>query len=192
MIPELVLASTSPYRAELLAKLGVKFTQRAPICDETPESGEAPADLVLRLAIAKAQSLEHQFSKPTIIIGSDQVADLGGEIIGKPGNHKNAVDQLKRFGGQQIVFYTGLCVLKGDEQYSRVVPTCVRFRQLDDQQIERYLSADQPYNCAGSFKSESLGAAITESMTSDDPSALIGLPLITVADFVTRLGIPVP
>ena len=192
MTADLVLASTSPYRAELLSKLGLKFTQQAPVCDETPIAGEIPKDLVLRLAIAKAQSLRGEFTEGTIIIGSDQVADLGGEIVGKPGNHKNAVAQLKRFGGRDIVFYTGLCVLRGDEQFSSVVPTRVRFRHLDEQQIERYLLADQPYNCAGSFKSESMGTAIVESMTSDDPSALIGLPLITVADYLTRLGLLVP
>lgn len=189
---KLVLASTSPFRAQLLNKLKLQFTQHSPDCDETALPGEAATDLVQRLSIAKALSLQPQFDKNTIIIGSDQVAGLDRQILGKPGDHRTAVTQLHQLAGNTVVFHTGLCVIKDDQQLSCVVPTTVRFRQLSDQQIERYLAADKPYNCAGSFKSESLGIAITESMTSDDPSALIGLPLIKVAEFLTRLGIAVP
>lgn len=192
MPANLILASTSPYRAELLAKYGLEFSQQSPICDETPLPNEAAKELVLRLSIAKAQSLTASFDTNTTIIGSDQVADLDGRIIGKPGDHETAVAQLQAQGGRQVVFYTGLCVIKGAEKYTCVVPTTVQFRSLEDDQINRYLAADTPYNCAGSFKSESLGTAIVESMTSDDPSALIGLPLIKLAEFLTRLGTPVP
>ncbi len=192
MHANLILASTSPYRAELLAKLGLEFSQQSPDCDETPLPNEAAPDLVLRLAIAKAQSLQANSNETSTIIGSDQVANVDGVIIGKPGNHENAISQLKNQAGRTVVFHTGLCVIKGDKKLTCVVPTTVKFRSLDDEQISRYLAADKPYNCAGSFKSESLGATIVESMTSDDPTALIGLPLIQLAGFINRLGTPVP
>lgn len=192
MPANLILASTSPYRAELLGKFGIEFNQQSPICDETPRPDENAPDLVLRLAIAKAESLQANFDANTTIIGSDQVANLDNTIIGKPGDHKTAVAQLQSQGGRKVVFYTGLCVIKNSEKLTCVVPTTVKFRSLNEEQIRRYLAVDTPYNCAGSFKSESLGAAIVESMTSDDPSALIGLPLIKLAEFLTRLGTPVP
>lgn len=189
---KLVLASTSPYRAELLNKFNVEYSQHSPDCDETPHAHETAEALVLRLAIAKALSLQADFDANTTIIGSDQVASLDQQILGKPGDQQNAIAQLRQQAGRIVIFYTGLCVLKDQQQLSCVVPTTVKFRQLSDIQIERYLAADTPYNCAGSFKSESLGTAIVESMTSDDPSALIGLPLIHLANFLTRMDIPVP
>ncbi len=189
---KIVLASTSPFRAELLNKFHLEYSQHSPDCDETPLPNEAAEALVQRLSIEKALSLQADFDAGTTIIGSDQVASLDRQILGKPGDHQNAVAQLRQQAGRTVIFYTGLCVVKDTQQLSCVVPTTVTFRQLSDQQIERYLTADTPYNCAGSFKSESLGTAIVESMTSDDPSALIGLPLIKLADFLTRMGISVP
>jgi septum formation protein len=193
MTAPLILASTSPYRAELLQKLRVPFSQQAPDCDETPQPNESAAALVERLAIGKAQSLATAHSQ-AIVIGSDQVADLNGQILGKPGDHETAVMQLQALSGQTLVFYTGLAVVRHADARSEtvVVPTRVAFRPLSDEKIERYLRADEPYNCAGSFKSESLGAALVESMSSDDPSALIGLPLIKLSIALEKLGVELP
>ncbi len=191
MAPKILLASTSPYRAELMRKLGLVFEQKAPVCDETPEANEAPVQLVERLARDKADSLNNEPGNP-VVIGSDQVADLHGRIIGKPGNHTAATRQLETVSGQQVTFYTGLSVARGAEQSSCVVTTNVQFRTLSATQIQRYLNADTPYQCACSFKSESLGIALVRSMSSEDPSALIGLPLIKLVEMLDHHGVSVP
>lgn len=190
---ELILASTSPYRAELLTKLQQPFTQLAPDCDETPLKNESAEALVERLAIAKAQSLAHNHPQ-AIVIGSDQVADVDGVIVGKPGDRKTAIEQLQALSAKELVFYTGLAVAQtsANRVHSCVVPTRVVFRSLTADKIERYLSADEPYNCAGSFKSESLGSTLVESMTSEDPAALIGLPLIRLSKYLEEFGIDLP
>jgi len=189
----LILASTSPYRAELLARLNQPFVQLAPNCDETPRDNESAAVLVERLAIDKAKSIAERHPD-SVVIGSDQVADLDGTIIGKPGDRKSAAKQLQALSGKALVFYTGLALVQSSSSRIRscVVPTRVIFRRLTDNKIERYLSADKPYGCAGSFKSESLGSSLVESMTSDDPVALIGLPLIRLSQFLEEFGIDIP
>ena len=196
--PRLILASTSPYRGELLGKLQVPFEQLAPDCDETPLADEPAASLVERLALEKARSLGAA-NPGAIIIGSDQVADLDGTILGKPGDRDTAIEQLQALSGRELIFYTGLAVLSqtqpgGDSRQTQscVVPTSVTFRALSRDKIERYLDADQPYNCAGSFKSESLGSTLVESMRSEDPAALIGLPLIRLSACLEQYGLPVP
>ncbi len=191
--PPLILASTSRYRAGLLKRLGYPFEQMAPDCDETPLPNEQPLDLVQRLAVVKAQSIAARHPD-AVVIGSDQVADFNGTIIGKPHDHKDAIAQLNAISGQRLVFQTGLCMTRASDQlqHACVVATEVQFRRLDAAAIERYLQADKPYDCACSFKSESLGSAIVESMSSEDPAALIGLPVIRVANWLERFGIHVP
>lgn len=191
--PRLILASTSPYRAELLGKLRVPFEQMAPDCDETPLAGEAAEALVERLALGKAQSLTGT-DPAAIVIGSDQVADLDGAILGKPGERDTATAQLRSLSGKTLVFYTGLavCCESADKSQSCVVTTSVTFRTLSDDKIRRYLDADEPYNCAGSFKSESLGSTLVETMRSEDPAALIGLPLIRLSMYLEQFGITLP
>lgn len=175
----LVLASTSPYRKTLLARLGLPFETFAPGVDESRRSGESPERLVRRLAEAKARAAADVFAD-ALIIGSDQVAVLDGEIIGKPGDHENAVRQLTRACGRGVDFFTGVCLLNGRRGTAQcdVVPFRVVFRRLSAEQIESYLRRERPYNCAGSFKSEGLGIALFERMEGDDPTALMGLPLI--------------
>lgn len=189
----LILASTSRYRAQLLQRLGCPFESISPHCDETPTAGESPADLVRRLAIAKAESVAVAHPD-AVVIGSDQVADLAGTIIGKPADHNDAVAQLQAISGRQVVFRTGLCMTRwsSSQQYADTVITTVKFRTLSASVIHHYLQADQPYDCACSFRSESLGSAIVESMTSDDPTALIGLPIIRVAAWLNQFGLEVP
>lgn len=185
----IILASTSPFRRELLARLGLPFITAAPDLDETALPGEAPEQTALRLAEAKARAVAQAY--PTaLIIGSDQVACLDGQTFGKPGNHANAVHQLQTLRGRQVNFFTGLCLLNGKTGKAQVrgVPTLVKFRQLDDQAIERYLRREQPYNCAGSAKSEGLGIALIEKIEGDDPNALIGLPLIALCDMLINEG----
>ncbi len=190
--PTLVLASTSPFRKALLERLGFEFATAAPDVDETALPGESPHDLVKRLSEAKARAVTVQY--PTgLIIGSDQVAVLDGAVIGKPGDHANAVTQLRNASGRSVRFLTGLCLLdaaSGTAQLD-VVPFKVTFRRLDDGQIERYLQREQPYNCAGSFRSEALGIALFEKMQGDDPNALIGLPLIRLISMLEQAGYPV-
>ena len=186
----LVLGSTSPYRRQLLARLQIPFDVAAPEVDETPLSGEAPAQLASRLALAKAQAVAAAF--PTaVVIGSDQVADLNGEPLGKPGNHGAAVAQLRQMRGQTVVFHTAvavLCLESGFEQ-TALATVRVQFRALSDEEIENYLRAEQPYDCAGSAKSEGLGIALLEAIHSDDPTALIGLPLIRTCRMLEAAGI---
>jgi len=189
----LVLASTSPFRRELLQRLGIAFKTFAPDVDETRQQDENPDALVLRLSEAKARAGASQVPD-ALIIGSDQVAVCGGEVLGKPGNHEAACAQLARLSGQQVSFLTGLCLYDAacDTVQVDLIPYEVVFRQLTDQQIDRYLNIEQPYNCAGSFKSEGLGVSLFESMQGDDPNALIGLPLIRLTSWLNAKGIDIP
>ena len=189
----LVLASTSPFRAELLARLQLPFDTFAPEVDETPQPRETPADMVRRLSILKAEAARADFPQH-LVIGSDQCAVFDGAIIGKPGNHPNAVAQLSRFSGSRVTFLTGLCLLNtatGQQQVS-VEPFDVHFRQLSSRQIDNYLRAEQPYGCAGSFKSEGLGITLFEKLEGEDPNSLIGLPLIRLVGFLANEGIILP
>ena len=189
----LVLGSTSRYRRELLERLRQPFEVLAPEVDETPLPGEAPAALAQRLALAKARAVAAQ-RPDAIVIGSDQVADLNGEPLGKPGNHERAVAQLRRMSGQTVLFQTALAVVCQQTGFeaSELAVVKVVFRQLDDATIERYLRAEQPYDCAGSAKSEGLGIALLERIDNDDPTALIGLPLIHTARLLRQAGLQLP
>lgn len=188
----IVLGSTSPYRRELLSRLRLSFQTVRPDVDETPRTGEAPADLARRLAMAKAHDVARRFPD-AVVIGSDQVADLDGEPLGKPGTHERAVQQLQRMRGRTVVFQTAVavvCAATGFEALD-LAPVKVRFRPLDDHEIERYLLAEQPYDCAGSAKSEGLGIALLEQIDNDDPSALVGLPLIRTCRLLRAAGVPI-
>ena len=188
----LVLASTSPYRRELLGRLRLPFDVARPEVDETPVPGESPATLALRLARAKAAAVSAQFPDAWVI-GSDQVADLDGESIGKPGSYENAVAQLRRLSGRTVVFHTGvaLCDAESGRCDARIVDVTSTFRTLTDVEIDRYLRREQPFDCAGSVRSEALGIALFERITSDDPSALIGLPLIALSELLRAEGVDV-
>lgn len=176
----LILASSSPYRRELLERLRLPFTVVSPDVDETPAPGEAPAELALRLAVAKAQAVAARHPG-ALVIGSDQVATLGTAPIGKPGGHAQAVAQLRRLSGQTVVFHSALALTDGSRTESADILTTCRFRTLDDASIEHYLSIDRPYDTAGSAKAESLGISLMEAMDSSDPTAIIGLPLIELS-----------
>lgn len=189
----LVLASTSRYRRELLARLALPFETAAPDVDEIPRAGEAPRELALRLALEKAQAVAAR--KPqAIVIGSDQVADLHGQPLGKPGTHERAAAQLARMSGQTVLFHTAVAVVQASRGFaqSSLATVTVRFRTLDAATIERYLLAEQPYDCAGSAKSEGLGIALLQAIESDDPTALIGLPLIRTAQLLRAAGLTLP
>ena len=189
----LILGSTSRYRKELLARLCIPFQVEAPEVDETPQAQEAPKDLALRLALAKARAVAKKYPD-AVVIGSDQVADLEGEPLGKPGNHTNAVKQLKRMRGKTVIFQTALsvvCVATGFEQ-TDLAAVKVTFRDLTDAEIESYLRAEEPYDCAGSAKSEGLGIALLDAIHSDDPTALIGLPLIRTCRMLRAAGLTLP
>lgn len=192
MPQKLILASTSPYRRELLGRLGLPFDITNPRVDETPLPGEAPESLALRLAEAKARAVAADHPD-ALIIGSDQVATVDGEIYGKPGSHDNAVAQLRTLSGRTVNFFTALCVLdaRSGEADVRGVPTLVGFRELTDDEIENYLRREPAYNCAGSAKSEGLGVALLSSMRGDDPTALVGLPLIALCDMLRRHGMAI-
>ena len=186
----LVLGSTSPYRRELLQRLQIPFEIAAPEVDETPHPGEAPRMLAQRLALAKARAVAHLFPD-AVVIGSDQVADLSGIPLGKPGTHEKAVAQLRQMRGQTVVFQTAVsvvCLESGFEENS-LAAVSVTFRDLTDIEIENYLRAEQPYDCAGSAKSEGLGIALLASIDSDDPTALVGLPLIRTCQMLRAAGI---
>jgi septum formation protein len=186
----LVLGSTSRYRKELLSRLGVAFEVAAPEVDETPLPGEAPLALAQRLALAKAQAVA-ALHPQAVVIGSDQVADLHGEPLSKPGTHARATEQLRRMRGQTVIFQTALavvCQATGFVQQD-VAQVSVLFRDLTDDEIENYLRAEQPYDCAGSAKSEGLGIALLERIDNDDPTALIGLPLIRTARMIRAAGV---
>lgn len=186
----LILASTSRYRRELLARLHLPFEVQAPDVDETPQSGEAPAALALRLALAKAQAVA-RLHPTAVVIGSDQVADLDGTPIGKPGSHERAVEQLRAMRGRNVVFQTAVSVVQVSSGFAQTLlaPVTVHFRALSDAEIEFYLRTEQPYDCAGSAKCETLGIALLERIESDDPTALIGLPLIRTSALLRAAGI---
>ena len=188
--PLLILASTSRYRRELLERLRIPFRALAPDTDETPLPGEAPAALAERLALEKARALAAAHPD-AVVIGADQVADVDGVAIGKPGDHARAVDQLRAMSGRTIVFQTALAVVRESTGFAEVrrVPVTVRFRALGEAEIEFYLRAEQPYDCAGSAKCETLGIALLEAIESDDPTALIGLPLIQTAALLRAAGL---
>lgn len=186
----LILGSSSPYRRELLQRLQIPFHVVAPDVDETPLDDETPTQLAARLALAKAWAVAHMFPG-SVIIGADQVADLNGLALGKPGSHQRAVLQLRQMRGQTVIFQTAVavvCLESGYEQ-SSLAAVRVKFRNLDDDAIENYLLAEQPYDCAGSAKSEGLGIALLESIESDDPTALIGLPLIRTCNLIQAAGV---
>ena len=189
----LILGSTSRYRRELLARLALPFDVAAPDVDETPIAGETPRDLALRLAAAKAQAVAKQFPN-AVVIGSDQVPDLNGKPLSKPGNHERATEQLREMRGQTMVFHTAVSVVCLETGFSQIdlAPVRVQFRELNDAEIERYLRAEEPYDCAGSAKSEGLGIALLDSIESDDPTALIGLPLIRTCRMLRAAGIVLP
>ncbi|WP_354442430.1 Maf family protein [Ottowia thiooxydans] len=193
LVRPLILGSTSRYRRELLERLGLNFSVVAPNVDETPYSKESPRDLAQRLALAKARDVAARHPD-AIVIGSDQVADLNGEPLGKPGTHERAVEQLHRMSGQTVIFQTALAVvcLDGNFEASDLAAVEVRFRSLADTEIERYLRAEQPYDCAGSAKSEGLGIALLDAIHSDDPTALVGLPLIRTARLLRAAGRTLP
>ena len=189
---QLILASTSPYRRELLTRLKIPFEVCSPEVDETPLAAEAPEQTAYRLAIAKAKAPAKDFPD-ALIIGSDQVATLDGLQLGKPHTHDNAVKQLSMMRGRCVVFHTALCLYNSrtGNTHARTIPFAVHFRKLSDAQIEHYLVKEQPYNCAGSAKSEGLGIALIEKMSGDDPNALIGLPLIALIEMLENEGMPV-
>ena len=188
--PRLILGSTSRYRRELLERLRLPFTVESPGVDETPLASERPAAMARRLALAKAHAVA-QLHPHAVVIGSDQVADLDGAAIGKPGSHERAFEQLRSMSGRSVVFQTAVAVVCAATGFadSALAPVRVRFRNLSDAQIERYLRLEQPYDCAGSAKSEALGIALLDSIESDDPTALIGLPLIRTCALLRAAGI---
>ena len=192
-MPTLVLASSSPYRRDLLARLRLPFEVAVPDVDETPLAEELPQATALRLAQLKARAVAAQFPD-ALIIGYDQVALLGEQQVGKPHTHENAKKQLQAASGHAMVFHTALCLYNSSSGniQARVVPIRIQFRTLSDAVIERYLLAEQPYNCAGSAKSEGLGIALIERFEGEDPNALVGLPLIALVDMLQQEGVAVP
>jgi septum formation protein len=187
-MPQLILASTSRYRHELLSRLRLPFDAVAPEVDESALPGESPAALAERLALAKARAVALRFPD-AIVIGSDQVADLAGETMGKPGSHKAATHQLRRMSGREVIFQTAVAVVAPGLAAIERAEVRVRVRELSDATIETYLRADQPYDCAGSAKVESLGIALLDAVESDDPTALVGLPLIRTCALLRRAGL---
>jgi septum formation protein len=195
VLPRLILASSSKYRKELLSRLHVPFEVLVPSIDETPDPGEEPEATALRLAHQKAAAVAAQIPA-ALVIGSDQVATLDGEQIGKPGSHANALKQLQKMRGRRVIFHTALCLwdgrTAGTEQAPQLenVQTFVTFRDLPDHELDAYLRIEQPYDCAGSAKNEGLGIAIIEKIESADPTALTGLPLIALTTMLRRTGYP--
>lgn len=192
-MPRLVLASTSPFRRELLGRLQIPFETVAPDCDESPQPAELPTATAERLSVAKARAVADQFPD-SLIIGSDQVAYQGENRFGKPGTRENAVAQLRQMSGKTIIFHTGLCLLNTTtgRVHLRGIPTEVRFRELADMEIQRYLDKEDALNCAGSARSEGLGIALLEYLRGDDPNALVGLPLIALCDMLRAEGVQLP
>ena len=188
----LILASTSRYRRELLERLRLPFSVQAPGVDETPLPGEAPAALAKRLALAKAFVVA-KTAPHALVIGCDQVAELNGQALGKPGHYENAVTQLRAMRGQTVVFQTAMAVVCRDSGFceSVLVPVRVAYRDATDGEIDFYLRTEEPYDCAGSVKSEGMGIALMQSIDNDDPTALIGLPLIRLSALLRQAGIPV-
>jgi len=190
LAPTLVLASTSPSRRLLLERLGIPFATATPNVDETRRPDESPQDLVVRLAEAKARAVIEDYPN-VLIIGSDQVAHLDDTVIGKPGNRARAIAQLTRASGREVAFYVGLCLLNAATGRTQICcePFRVRFRQLSPARIEAYIDREQPFNCAGSFRSEGLGIALFERLEGEDPNTLMGLPLIRLISMLEREGI---
>jgi septum formation protein len=188
--PRLILASSSPYRRELLGRLGLPFEVVVPALDESPLPGEAPQDTALRLAREKAAHVAAQ-APGALVIGSDQVATMGGDQIGKPGDHASALRQLQAMRGRDVVFHTALCLWNGRTGTAEVenIRTTVAFRDLPDHELDAYLRIEQPYDCAGSAKNEGLGIALLERVESADPTALTGLPLIALTGMLRRAGV---
>ena len=189
-MPRLILASTSRYRRELLQRLRMPFEVVSPDVDESPRPGEAPSALAARLALAKAEAVAAQQSD-AVVIGSDQVAELDGETIGKPHTHDRAVAQLRAMSGHRVVFHTAVAVVRRERDFAQTLlaPVVVTFRVLTDAEIDRYLRAEQPYDCAGSAKCETLGIALLAAIDSDDPTALVGLPLIRTCGLLREAGL---
>jgi septum formation protein len=187
----LLLASTSPYRRELLSRLHLPFECLSPRVDETPLPGESPADLALRLAGEKAAEV-HAREPDAFVIGSDQVADLDSRVLGKSGDFETAVAQLRAMSGREVAFHTALCIIGPEFRESAVDTTRVRLRDLGDDEILRYLEAEPAFDCAGSFKAEGLGISLFESIDSRDPTALVGLPLIATARLLRKAGFVLP
>ena len=187
---KLILGSTSVYRRELLGRLNVPFSVESPHVDETPLPGEHPAALAQRLALAKAHAVAQRFPD-CVVIGSDQVAELDGLALGKPGDHDRAVAQLRQMRGKTVIFQTAVAVVCLESGFSQqsLAPVKVLFRPLDDAEIENYLRIEQPYDCAGSAKSEGLGITLLDAIESDDPTALVGLPLIRTSRMLRAAGI---
>lgn len=190
--PSLILASSSPYRRELLSRLGIEFSTFSPSIDESRQSDERAEDLVVRLSREKALAVA-QSHPDALIIGSDQVATVAGKVVGKPGDHKTAVEQLMSASGQRVTFFTGLTLYnsKSGNTQTSCVPFYVQFRELTQTEVENYLDKEKPYNCAGSFKSEGLGISLFERMEGEDPNALIGLPLICLNNMLRQEGVNV-
>lgn len=187
---DLILASTSPYRRKLLQRLQVPFRCLAPEVEEAALPSEDPAAMAGRLALAKARAIAASFPD-ALVIGSDQVASVGGRIMGKPGTHANAVAQLKASSSKEVIFYTGVAVVcdARDQAWFHVEPFSAHFRKLSETTIENYLQREQPYDCAGSFKCEGLGIALFEGLRGNDPTSLEGLPLIALVDLLARAGV---
>lgn len=191
---QIVLASSSPYRRELLARLGLRFKSRSPEVDETPHPDEPPRALAARLARSKAEAVAAKFGSPALVIGSDQVASVNGSPVGKPGSRERAFAQLKAASGRTVEFYTAVTVVDSatNQQQQALDLTRVHFRALEDGEIERYLDREQPYDCAGSFKAEALGITLFDSIESNDPTGLIGLPLIGLARLLRHFDCDLP
>jgi septum formation protein len=189
---KLILGSTSPYRRELLARLRIPFEVAAPDVDETAQASETPKQLACRLAMAKARAIATQFPA-CVVIGSDQVAELDGQALGKPGNHARATAQLHQMRGKTVIFQTAVAVVCLETGFAQMdlAQVKVKFRELSDAEIEAYLQAETPYDCAGSAKSEGLGIALLESIDNDDPTALVGLPLIRTCRMIQAAGVKV-
>ena len=189
----LILGSTSPFRAEILQKLCISFDTAAPDINESPLANESPSELVERLSVFKAKKVA-ETHPAALIVGSDQVACVDQQILGKPHTHENAIEQLRFLSGKIVSFHTGLCLFNSESgnTQSTVEVFKVYFRALTDDQIERYLRNEQPYNCAGSFKSEALGVSLFKKLEGDDPNTLIGLPLIRLVEFLSNEGLQVP
>lgn len=192
-MPQLTLASTSRYRRELLERLRLPFAVARPQVDETALPGEAPLALAARLAQAKAQAVARTLTGDGWALGSDQVADLDGQPLGKPGGREAAIAQLRAMSGGVVQFHTALCLAHADGRTLAAIDrTGVRFRALDDAEIERYVDGEQPFDCAGSFKSEGLGITLFEAIDNRDPTALIGLPLIATCTLLRQAGFTLP
>lgn len=193
-LPQIILGSSSRYRRALLERLGLEFSCISPSIDESQQENESPTELVARLALEKAKAVASQSSRTALIIGSDQLAVCGNTVLGKPGNFENAVEQLSNCSGKQVSFLTSLCLYRAEPklELNATIPINVHFRNLSQPEIERYLIKDTPYDCAGSFKSESLGVALFDKVETDDLTALEGLPLITLCKFLRQAGVQIP